>query len=202
MRHSFGVALSVPILLVCSAARLVSVTRSFQGVAPLLTLTFAIFGLSPCASWSRQVAIDTKPYVGRSWAENCLIHRPCEVLVSPLPPCPREMKPLTLPIPTTLQQTTMPLSIAGRVRFGRGIRHLMGCPFSEDQSCCNRDWIKAILVGEDGSGVELPNIGCFGDESRLCCNVDAKGQMVVATGVMRTTGQSWFFRDEVTLCAL
>jgi hypothetical protein len=78
----------------------------------------------------------------------------------------------------------------------------MGCPFSENQSCCNHDWIKAILVGEDGSGVELPNIGCFGDESRLCCNVDVKGQMVVATGVMRTAGQSWFFRDEVTLCAL
>jgi hypothetical protein len=202
MRYLLGVAFSVPILLARSAARLVSVTRSFQGVAPLLTLTFAIFGLSPCASWSRQVAIDTKPYVGRFWAENCLIHRPCEVLVSPLPPCPREMKTSILPIPTTLPGSKTPLSIAGRLQLGGGGSHLKGCPFSEDLACCNQDSNEAILVGEDGERFGLPHIGCFGDESRLCCNVDVKGQMVVATGVMRLAGQSWFFRDEVTLCAL
>jgi hypothetical protein len=201
MRSLLEMAFLVPVLRAAPASPIVLATRSVQGMARRMTLAFAMFGLGTCASWSRQVAIDTKPYVGRSWAENCLIHRPCED-IKPLPPCPHDMKPLTLPIPTTVQQTTMPLSIAGRVRLGDGIRHLVRCPFSADQSCCNHDWTKAVLVSEDGSGVELPNIGCFGDESRLCCNVDAKEQMVVATGVMRIAGRSWFFRDEVTLCAL
>ena len=62
----------------------------------------------------------------------------------------------------------------------------------------------------DGLTFGLPNVGCFGDESRLCCNVPFKGQKVVATGMMkvvawneaRVESWTWVFRDQVTLCAL
>jgi hypothetical protein len=69
---------------------------------------------------------------------------------------------------------------------------------------------QAILFVADGLTFDLPKVGCFGDESRLCCNVHFKGQMVVATGVMlveawsetRVDSWRWYFRDQVTLCAL
>jgi hypothetical protein len=66
--------------------------------------------------------------------------------------------------------------------------------------------METILVGKEGSEFELPHIGCFGDESRMCCNVLITSQVVVATGVMelRSLGdeRGWFFQDKVRLCVL
>jgi hypothetical protein len=104
----------------------------------------------------------------------------------------------------------MTYSIAGRLQFGETEYTLVGCAPSWRQHCCNQSSKEAILVVEDGSEFVLPKVGCFGDESRLCCNVPVKEERVVATGVMQVKTSSetqvdrwrWVFQDEVTLCAL
>jgi hypothetical protein len=57
---------------------------------------------------------------------------------------------------------------------------------------------------DDGFASRLPNIGCLGDDPRLCCNVNATGQPVVATGKVRLLGQGaeqrGHFVGDVTLC--
>jgi hypothetical protein len=53
-------------------------------------------------------------------------------------------------------------------------------------------------------------MGCFGDESRLCCNVEFKEQRAIATGVMmadvRTSASGrighWSFKGPAALCSL
>ena len=104
----------------------------------------------------------------------------------------------------------MTYSVAGRLQIGENICTLARCASSWRQHCCNHCWKQAILVIENGSKFELPKVGCFGDESRLCCNVSVKEQRVVATGVMQVEARiedrvvvwHWSFQDEVTLCAL
>jgi len=183
-----------------------------------MALVLAILGA--CASCSHEGVIDVSPGPGRVWANHCLIHRSCDD-VEPLPRCPRDTKTSPLPIPTTLPVgSVVTYSIAGRMHFDGGEVALVA-RWSEDEGrgCCPA-WKKAVLVGEDGSKFELPHFGCFGDESRLCCNVVASSQMVVATGAMQLgvevafeqengggnrgerDERSWFFRSEVKLCAL
>ena len=104
----------------------------------------------------------------------------------------------------------MTYSVAGRLQFGEDLCTLAECASSWRQHCCNHCWKQAVLVVEDGSKLEIPKVGCFGDESRLCCNVPVRKQKVVATGGMRVEdwienrveSWHWAFRNEVTLCAL
>lgn len=121
------------------------------------------------------------------------------------------MKTSPPPVPATLPPgSEMTYSIAGRLQFGETEYTLVGCAPSWRQHCCNQSSKEAILVVEDGSEFVLPKVGCFGDESRLCCNVPVKEERVVATGVMqvktwsetRVDSWRWVFQDEVTLCAL
>jgi hypothetical protein len=174
------------------------------------TLAFVIFGLSAGASCSHEGVIDNGLSLGLMWAGECRIHRPCEDF-SPLPPCPRDMKTSPPPVPATLPPgSEMTYSIAGWLQFGETEYTLVGCAPSWRQHCCNQSSKEAILVVENGSKFVLPKVGCFGDESRLCCSVPLKQQKVVATGVMQVKAWSetrvdswrWVFQDEVTLCAL
>jgi hypothetical protein len=111
-------------------------------------------------------------------------------------------------------------SIAGRLRFDEVIDPLTACygetPWEPpgdkrwvetEAPCCDSLENGTLLVGEDGSKFELPTLGCYGDESRMCCNVDAKGQRVVATGLIERVDRSdhhkgWAFQGQVTLCTL
>jgi hypothetical protein len=108
------------------------------------------------------------------------------------------------PDASTPKQALNRVSLAGQLKLEPHGRSLVGCP--QDSDCCTQESQEAILVGEDGATIRVPHFGCFGDESRRCCNVDARGQMVVATGSLELresgAGQRWVFWDEVTLCAL
>jgi hypothetical protein len=88
------------------------------------------------------------------------------------------------------------------LRLEKGDDPLVMCRDYPVQGCCVLLQQLAILVGEDASKFRLPGIGCFGDKSRMCCNVTAKGQMVVATGPMRLELSGWVFQREVKLCTL
>jgi hypothetical protein len=180
-----------------------------QRMARSMALAFVIFGLGASASCSHEGVIDNGLSLGLMWAGECRIHRPCKD-ISPLPPCPLDMKTSTPPVPATLPpKSEMTYSVAGRLQFGPNLYTEARCAPSWRQHCCNHGSKEAVLVVEDGSSLALPKVGCFGDESRLCCNVPVKEQKVVATGVMQVKVWSeamvdwrWGFQDEVTLCAL
>jgi hypothetical protein len=54
-------------------------------------------------------------------------------------------------------------------------------------NCCNITSTQ-VFVGGVANGVRLDRFSCYGDESRLCCQVPAFGQVVVATGrIMKET---------------
>jgi hypothetical protein len=64
-----------------------------------------------------------------------------------------------------------------------------------------------VFVGDVPNGARLDDVVCGGDESRLCCNVPAFGQKVVATGKIEAEtepdlvlrGSRWALTD-VSLC--
>jgi hypothetical protein len=98
----------------------------------------------------------------------------------------------------------MVLNIAGQLLLEKDVEStLVAC----SRRCCNSTSKQALLADENGLGSALlPNLGCFGDESRLCCNVIAVGQHVVARGLVRVenvgAAQRAYFKDTVSLCAL
>lgn len=162
-------------------------------------LVMALFGWGACAAHSHAISIDSHRDPAEAWPKECLIHRPCQDIKAP-PRCPRDMKLSTFPVtPAPSEDSDPTLSIAGRLTLpeDRG-QTVAACP------CCNEASRWAALIGDNGFASRLPNIGCFGDDSRLCCNVSATGQRVVATGKVRLLGQGaeqrGYFVGEVTLC--
>jgi hypothetical protein len=83
---------------------------------------------------------------------------------------------------------------------------MVGCPSSlTEQRCCNGCGI-GVVVGDPSHAIKLDGLGCHGDESRLCCDVPAFGQSVVAAGTLSRTihpdssaGVTWSL-GEVSLC--
>lgn len=49
--------------------------------------------------------------------------------------------------------------------------------------CCNGTRANLVLAGPPYD-LELHGLGCGGDESRLCCELNALGEEVIATGTM------------------
>jgi hypothetical protein len=151
---------------------------------PLLRVAlFASFALGACgvagllaSCAATPYPIDSKRRGDSPWGEECLIHRPCEGVLFALPSCGRNVKTSTLPdVDNRRLGSETTASIAGRLRLEKGDDPLVQCRNYPDQGCCVHLRQRAILVGEDASTFELPGIGCFGDNSRMCCKRDRKG---------------------------
>ena len=50
-------------------------------------------------------------------------------------------------------------------------------------TCCEPRW-RAISIGGADDALTLEDLECYGDDSRLCCNAQALGQNVIATGIL------------------
>ncbi len=175
---------------------------------------FGLAVLASILSCSHENALDSSAGLFASWEGKCRIHRSCES-VEPFPLCPNDQRVTPTPRPALANQGEATFSIAGQLRFAEALYTLMSCKQATPPFCCNKGAAVAELVTEDGSTFRLPGFGCFGDESRLCCNVDLKQreQWLVATGVMRTyphypqsspSGVTWHwsFKEDVAVCRL
>jgi hypothetical protein len=143
-------------------------------------------------------------------ARRCRVHSPCKPFV-PLGQCPKDIRPIDASelaafVPAALGER---LSVRGRLGIGPGISTNGKCrqDAGDLKNCCNAKSLR-VFVGGIPDGARLEGMTCGGDESRVCCEVPAFGQVVVATGkVMKETesmivsrGGRWSLSD-VTLCS-
>ena len=129
--------------------------------------------------------------VGRHpWAKSCGIHRACERVARTIAACPAGANGLTVDVASALPADGRVVSVQGPLRLGDGSTTLMGCSVRDPvtdkplpvAACCN-NVTSQILIGEaNGKVIALEKSRCFGDESRLCCDLVARGQPVVVTG--------------------
>jgi hypothetical protein len=140
----------------------------------------------------------------RTWADGCRIHQPCEAVRS-LPRCPPEWAASRLR--DSVSESEGGQVVSGKLGFPDAFITQVGCESSSrwQRICCNDFSKPAVLIAEDGTYFGLTGLGCFGDESGSCCNVDASGQKVIARGVVDKGPGEWAypsFREGVEICAL
>jgi hypothetical protein len=74
------------------------------------------------------------------------------------------------------------------------------------RACCNDEGARIVLGGATET-LGLPDLSCSGDESLLCCDVPAYGQVVVATGRLtkaapeRSPPDPRWILEDARLCA-
>ncbi len=140
------------------------------------------------------------------WAEGCMIHRPC----APLPALGR-CSPNLAPVDASTIDSAPP----GRLGEPLAVRgpltllpiwttEVLCRPQNGVRGCCNSRGAEA-MIGAFPHALALSDLGCGGDDSRLCCNVPAFGRTVVAvgkltrSGVYASQGVSWTLTG-ATLC--
>jgi hypothetical protein len=128
----------------------------------------------------RDLVIDSKG----PWPSHCLIHRACKVKARDLDLCPPGSDaPLWSTLPGKAEHFTDPLvAIKGQLVLTDGW-------FSTAASCgkghcCNRLAVDIVLAGPPYD-LELVGLRCGGDESRQCCPFSARGEEVIASGILK-----------------
>lgn len=137
----------------------------------------------------------------------CLRARGCPKAPPP-PPCAADVTPLPLAdvLAHRQQYDGQTIAVRGPLNVGDGACTELGC---SPGGCCNRCGTSLQLgpdergpgSGERRAATSLQLFGtaaCRGDESLVCCDVDAHGQDVVARGVLHG-GQPWHLKP-VELC--
>lgn len=117
------------------------------------------------------------------WDKSCRIHRACGVTPRTLPRCePGQASEVWSTLPGRAEHFTDPhVSVKGRLVMSDGaISTAVSCAKGQ---CCNGRYAQLVLAGPPYD-LELHGLGCGGDESRLCCELSALGEEVIATGVM------------------
>jgi hypothetical protein len=163
----------------------------------------ALFGLLVAACGSRHPRIVSSPNLEAT----CLRSRGCPKAPPP-PPCAADVTPLALADVLAHRQSYdgQTIVVRGPLNVRDGMCTELGC---SPGGCCNQCGT-ALQLGRDerglGSGerrvaTSLQLFGapaCRGDESLVCCAVDAHGQDSVARGVLRS-GDPWHMKP-VELC--
>jgi hypothetical protein len=154
----------------------------------------------------------------KAWPASCLVHRTCGVVARKIAACARgtTSRPWTeiAAAPLRLAGTTVsvrgplvlgPLQIAGVLCTELDAK--TGKPIP---TCCPPPSTTAaqIVIGDSAARLAIAGQRCEGDASRLCCNVDSLGKVVVATGRLEAvTGKDplaalaqWKLAGDPVLC--
>ena len=127
------------------------------------------------------------------WGESCQIHRPCDVVARAIPACPAGAHGISAEAADALPAAGATVSVQGSLRAGGGHNKLMSCrevdpvtqkPRNDVMACCNAGWCEVVVGDEGKKQIPLDGVRCVGDESRLCCDVVARGQLVIVTGTL------------------
>ena len=198
--------------------------RSDSGVAPTLSAQLATETLGSASRTALPPLLLAKrsgasAHVDslreKPWAKTCKIHEPCAP-ARPLARCSPDLAPIDAgaigaAAPVSVGEA---LAVRGALALTFGITHGRACRYQRDdvQVCCEVVRASALVVSGVAlpseprrRGIELERLGCTGDESRVCCDVPAHGQNVVAAGRLAKSGLPSPFGirwslTEVTLC--
>ena len=142
---------------------------------------------------------------------SCLSAKGCPAASAALPACGEEARAARAVADVLAEAERAPgtdVVVRGRLDRGAPICTRRSCA----GACCNRCGAQLALVGEapiaQPADVPAPRIAlagehmaCRGDESLTCCDVEVKGQEVVARGRLRRVARTWTV-DGATLCAI
>jgi hypothetical protein len=139
------------------------------------------------------------------WSASCIARRGCTQTASSLARCDRSL--------VARDWSALSVSadaMAGQVISVRGVLGVgpassgpdIACAAPDGLACCHRSLAHVVLGG--ASLLVLDGYSCRGDDSQLCCNAPAYGQLVVATGRLgrmdtRFADAKWQLSD-VALC--
>jgi hypothetical protein len=150
-----------------------------------LALAIVLLRLLGCGPPSKVGSVEgVQRSEAQSWkSPRCLIHQGCRVAASPPPPCVEELP--TLSVPELVQQgqtlAGQRVRVHGPLRLSLTLCTLGACLHGE---CCN-ECTREMVLGEPGSSersVRLLHPICRGDDSKVCCDLQASGQDVVVEG--------------------
>jgi hypothetical protein len=147
----------------------------------LLALAGFGLGLSISCAAHEKAAVDASPGLFRAWGEECRIHHPCPRKRA-LPLCPKDKATTPPSPPAPAPGNVRSYAIAGRLYFEPLETTTMSCErrfWTSD--CCNDVYKTAVLISDDGARRLLIDVGCSGDDSRLCCDIEPRGQKLMAT---------------------
>ncbi len=150
-------------------------------------------------------AVEGTDAPGPPWEPYCLVQRGCGHRPTPIPPCAagtdaRDWSDLLASGETLSGQEVHVRGLLGVGRRTFGWNN--ACVREGFRACCNNEGADIVLGGATET-LGLPDLSCSGDESLLCCDVPAYGQVVVATGrLTRATHERspadprWILEDE------
>jgi hypothetical protein len=127
---------------------------------------------------------ETDAAAGPPWEPYCLVQRGCGHRPTAIPPCAAgtEARDWSDLLASAENQSSQEVHVRGLLGVGRrtfGWNN--ACVREGFRACCNREGADVVLGGATET-LGLPDLSCSGDESLLCCDVPAYGQVVVATG--------------------
>jgi hypothetical protein len=178
-----------------------------RSAQPVLSTQPSAFGAAPAFLHRLQLTRATRAGQaalldsGRAdaWQAECRVHRACP-RTQALPSCSEPL--VALDSIAANELGGRPVILRGELSLGLGFETLVACSSKQHaRPCCNGASRPAILT-VSGTALELSGLGCGGDESRVCCNVPAFGQRVVASGYLGYAGDhepQWRVRD-ASLC--
>jgi hypothetical protein len=117
---------------------------------------------------------------------SCLIQRGCTLKAARPPPCARTAAASAPSAWAALggaadRLAGQVVSVTGALEVGPSIVWGVGCAANE---CCSK--VRAPIViggaGSAGGPLAIESMLCAGDETRMCCNLVADGEQVLATG--------------------
>jgi hypothetical protein len=159
------------------------------------------------ASTPGAAVVDFPAPAGTAWGASHQINQGCQTPAEALPPCAPGLtaEPWSALLTSGGPRKGAKISVRGRLMVGLPANHAEVSDYCNSHRCVRDEHrhpeLRHVVVQDGGEPLHLgpafSRFDCFGDQSRLCCGLQAFGQAVVATGELMDTPDEWGWRLKV-----